>query len=339
MVPTEVWANGAADLIEWLGRKENLSVLSSALGRELRPDERGGNSRADLTCRDVETGVPVLINVYFDRLSSAQIGELLMQAAGLDEVILIWIADRIRNETFTTLDWFNNITTDKISFYGLELEMWQIGDSPVAPTFNVMCRPPEGAKFNNVRPNERTTAIPSVLKPKPLMLEYWSEFNNFLKVRSSSLKLQKPMPLHWVSFQLGSPFFQLVSSVSAKDKTLTVGLVLSGAPAKPAFHILQQAKFPIETEVGSALEWHELPDKKESHIFLRKTDSDPLNREEWPEQFQWLLDKLEAFQRAVAFRLETLLHNEASRERGEASDTHTPIRPNSGSPVSIVSSS
>ena len=45
---------------------------------------------------------------------------------------IVWIAARFTEEHRSTLDWLNRITDNSFRFFGLELELWRIGDSPPA---------------------------------------------------------------------------------------------------------------------------------------------------------------------------------------------------------------
>jgi len=51
-----------------------------------------------------------------------------------------------------------------------------------------------------------------------------------------------------------------------------------------------------------------------SRVFLRNQGVDPYGRERWPEQQNWLLDKLEAFHRAFAPRIKALKIGESEYE-------------------------
>ena len=53
----------------------------------------------------------------------------------------------------------------------------------------------------------------------------------------------------------------------------------------------------IENEIGFALDWRELPDKKASRIIIEK----PVNldaQEEWNSQFDWIIDTCVRFKKA-----------------------------------------
>ena len=54
------------------------------------------------------------------------------------------------------------------------------------------------------------------------------------------------------------------------------------------------------------VEWRELAAKKESHVVLRRSNSDLSRREEWPEQQAWLQNKLETFHKVFGPRIKEL---------------------------------
>jgi hypothetical protein len=62
-------------------------------------------------------------------------------AAGLNAVTIVWVSRGLTDEHRAPLDWLNEITDERFNFFGLEVELWRIGDSPPAPKFNVVCKP------------------------------------------------------------------------------------------------------------------------------------------------------------------------------------------------------
>ena len=367
VVLREVWGGETRDFVNWLKEDHNIDFLSTALGRDLVLSENRqfDECKADICCEDAESGATVLVKVQFDETSDRELGQLLTLASGSDKVTLVWIADNISEHHCSAIRWLNDITNDNINVFGLEIDFWKIGDSPLAPTVNVVCtpanwrpgrkapsfiettpaaetmRPREPVAPAEARPQKATAAaeakegvalasnvagtpakkvnvtsagITSVSvaaestgKQMPNLVEYWTEFNRVLARTGSPLTPQKPMTQHWMHFPLGSPHFHLVITVSARDYLIAVGLILSGPDAKTHFHLLQHSKVAIENEIGAVLEWQELIDKTESHIFLRRYGVDPNNRDQWPEQHEWLCDKLERFRRAFATRVEALI--------------------------------
>ena len=138
-----------------------------------------------------------------------------------------------------------------------------------------------------------------------LALEYWSALRTRLIEGHSPLKPHKPHPHHWTNYAIGRAGFQLTASFVRTRREIGVWLLLGGPLAKPHFHLLAGDRAAIESELGTELEWRELPGKKESHVVLRRS-ADPTRREEWPEQHAWLRDKLEAFHRVFGPRIKEL---------------------------------
>ena len=58
-----------------------------------------------------------------------------------DAVTIVWIAERFTDEHRAALDWLNEVTNSEINFFGLEIELWRIGESNIAPKFNIVSQP------------------------------------------------------------------------------------------------------------------------------------------------------------------------------------------------------
>src|SRR5690606_7603008 len=71
----------------------------------------------------------------------SHLGQLLTYAAGLKAVTIVWIAQRFTEEHRAALDWLNEMTLESVNFLGLEIEVWRIGTSNMAPKFNIVCKP------------------------------------------------------------------------------------------------------------------------------------------------------------------------------------------------------
>ena len=142
----DIWASEATSFTPWLARPENLAVLGEALNidLELEAQERAvGPFRADILCKDTDKDRWVLIENQLERTDHTHLGQLLTYASGLDAVTIVWIAARFTEEHRSTLDWLNKITNESFRFFGLEVELWKIGNSPAAPKFNVVSKPNE----------------------------------------------------------------------------------------------------------------------------------------------------------------------------------------------------
>ncbi len=170
------WLNEASDFTPWLAAEENIHLLGQAIGMELQveaQEQQVGPFRADILCKNNEDHW-VLIENQLERTDHTHLGQLLTYAAGLQAVTIVWIAQCFTEEHRAALDWLNEITDERFNFFGLEIELWRIGESPIAPKFNVVCKPNDWSKM--VTAGATRVANEALTEKKRLQLEFWTEF-------------------------------------------------------------------------------------------------------------------------------------------------------------------
>lgn len=190
----EAWETEAGDFTPWLAREENLKLLGDAIGIELEceaQEKNVGPFRADILCKDTATNDWVLIENQLERTNHGHLGQLLTYAAGLNAVTIVWIAERFSDEHRAVMDWLNERTDEKINLFGLEIELWQIGDSPPAPKFNVVSQPNDWT-----RTVQDAASSAEVTQHQQIQLRFWTAFRQFMEAKGSSIKCRKPAPRH-----------------------------------------------------------------------------------------------------------------------------------------------
>lgn len=302
----DVWNSEASDFTPWLAREENLALLGEAIGLELEleaQEKSVGPFRADLLCKDTLTDSWVLVENQLERTDHSHLGQLMTYAAGLDAVTIVWIAERFTDEHRAALDWLNEITSDQVNFFGLEIELWRISGSPVAPKFNIVSKPNDWTK--QVAQTRREAAAEGLTETRLTQQEYWAAFTEVLAQRTNRVRPTKPLPNSWINFAIGRAQINLGASVHAPQRRVRASIGLTGSNAKSHFYLLQEQKTEIERELGISLDWEELPHGKESRISLW-LDADPMDRETWPAQHEWLANQLDALHRVFANRVKRL---------------------------------
>ena len=294
-----IWETEAQHFTPWLAAEENLSVLADTLCMELELESQETNVgpfRADILCKNADGGSWVLIENQLERTDHLHLGQLLTYAAGLHAVTICWIAESFTEEHRATLDWLNEITDDRFQFFGLEVELWRIGDSPSAPKFNIVSKPNDWSRsITHPPPNTPTTR---------LQKEFWSALMERLEERHSPVRSKKPQLQGWMSFSIGRSEFSLVATLQSKGKWVSVYLSMMGPNATAHFRLLERQREEIEEELGD-LEWRVLPGK-EQHIRLRRKNADPMQQEDWPNQLDWMVLTLEGFDKTFRPRLKSL---------------------------------
>ena len=297
-----IWQNEANDFTPWLAGEENLQLLGDTIGIDLEFESQEkdiGPFRADIVCLNTADNSFVLIENQLEKTDHTHLGQIMTYAAGLKAVTIVWVARRFTDEHQATIEWLNDVTKENINFFGLEIELWQIGDSPTAPKFNIVAKP-----------NEWTKSTPSVsreLSPtKQLQFNFWRQFREYAIENAQRIKPTKGLPQHWMNVSLGRSHFGMYAFVDTQKKRIGVRVFLEGADAKPHYHLLAADCEQIEAEMGEKLVWDELPDKKSSYISSYNQDADPVDESAWPAYQEWLLIKLEKFHEVLSDRIKNL---------------------------------
>ena len=314
-----IWQTEAQHFTPWLA--QNLDILAETLDMELEieaQEKNVGPFRADILCRDTLDKSWVLIENQLERTDHLHLGQLLTYASGLKAVSIIWVSTHFTEEHRSALDWLNNITDDQFKFFGLEVELWQIGDSPVAPKFNIVSKPNDWSR--SVGQAARQIETGTLTDIKAAQLEFWTQLAEKLK-ENSHIRPQKPMPQHWAVFRIGRSGFHMSGLHNTRDKCIGVELYINHQNAKDFYNQLYAQKNDIEAEIGHELIWKELPNKSASRIILYLRDVDPMDRSRWDEYQDWLIKYIEAFDRAFRNRIRNL---EASDIGGDDDDLSEP---------------
>lgn len=184
---------------------------------------------------------------------------------------IVWIASRFTDEHRAALDWLNAVTSEDISFFGLEIELWRIENSPMAPKFNVVCKPNDWTKDSlSIRPSELGDS-------KQLQLEFWTGFREYASETAKCIKTTKPLPQHWMNIALGRSGCRLVAVASTYDSEkatrdngeLRAELSLDDNRAKTHFVLLKAMKDDLENMLGEPLIWYNPADKKTCRLYYR----------------------------------------------------------------------
>lgn len=285
----------------------------SGVELELEAQEKNvGPFRADILCKDTGTEHWVLIENQLEKTDPVHLGQLLTYAAGLKAVTIVWVAKRFTEEHRAALDWLNEITDSRFNFFGLEVELWRIGESPVAPKFNIVSKPNDWSK--TVAAGASQVRNQALTETKILQRDFWSAFGEYVKERNSIIKTTKPLPQHWMNIAIGRSGIRLCAVASFWDSVagtydsheLRAEVVLDDQNSKTFYNQLDDDRDAIEKELGETLTWHNPEDKRLCRIYLRKS-TNLEEKEKWSEQHEWLLQKLESLHKVFSDRVKKLV--------------------------------
>ena len=285
-----VWPHEALDFTPWLAEDINLALLANELGIEMTADETEspvGDFNVDIVATEVGTGKKVIIENQLEDTNHDHLGKLITYASGKGAATIIWIVKHAREEHRAAIEWLNNHTDDEVGFFLCEIHLYRIGSSKPAIKFEIIEKPNDWTK--TVKRKDSTNPR------EQFRLEYWQEFNKYAFADaqfSRTFNRRKPTTDHWMNLSIGSSACSVVIDLIRKYGRLIVELYISDD--KELYQALYEKKESIEREIGCALEWRELPDKKASRILMIKpVDFD--DKATWVSQFDWLMETTTKF--------------------------------------------
>lgn len=297
-----IWETEDRDFTPWLAREDNIKLLAETLGLKLEVEAQEkpvGPFRADILCKDIEEEDDhwILIENQIERTDHKHLGQLMTYAAGLQAVTIIWIASQFTDEHRAALDWLNKITDEDFRFFGLEVELWQIGESPAAPKFNIISKPNEWSRTVNAA--TRAIKNQALTETKLLQLEFWNSFSKKLS-QHPLLSMQKPRPQHWCNISIGRSGVKLGGLLNTRENRIGVEFYVSGSDAYQIFEGLRAQQKEIEGDLGFSPEWRPLPNKQASRIVTYFENCLLDEKDRWDEYQDWMYKILDAFN--CAFR-------------------------------------
>ena len=287
-----VWPHEANDFTKWLAEESNLEELGSAVGIDIDLEEREsnvGNFSVDLYATESGSGRKIIIENQLEDTNHDHLGKLITYASGKGAEVVIWVVKRARDEHRQAIEWLNQHTDSNIGFFLVEIELWQINDSLLAPKFNVVERPNDWAKTMK--------SIEGMSETDRLKLDFWQTFNDQLGANSDFQKefnTRKPQPCHWYDLSLGTSSYFLSLNINTQKKKIDTGLYIPND--KELFHGFEQHKDEFNAVLGAGVEFRD--SGKSSRILLYKSIN-VKDRTKWPEAINWLFETSLKFKRIV----------------------------------------
>lgn len=303
----QIWLSESSDFTPWLAKADNLAVLGDTIGIDLELEAQEkfvGPFRADLLCKDADNDSWVLVENQLERTDHNHLGQLLTYAAGLQTVTIVWVAAKFTEEHRAALDWLNEITNSRFRFFGLEVELWRIGESDPAPRFNIISKPNDWSRSVERAANQIDAEALSDTKLQ--QQRYWQAFNKMLEDRGAPLRTRTPRPQHWHNFSVGRSKFKLCTKVNSQNHTIAAELFISHDRANDYLALLKTDSNAIEAECGFTLDWQELPGRIGTRVEVALNGTDPTSEENWTQQHEWLADRLIRMNKAFRNRVAAL---------------------------------
>ena len=280
----KIWKNEAYDFTPWL--TQNLEEIGKAIGLELEFEDSEvsvGPYSADILAKDTGTDQYVIIENQLEKTNHDHLGKCITYASVLDASTVIWIASRFTEEHKKALDWLNDHTSEKIGFYGIKVELWQIDNSQPAVKFNVISSPNEIVKQAAKR-KEQGELTPT----RKTQLEFWTTFRDKLAETGKIRSLQTPRPQYWFDIALGKSGVHLSNTFNTDKNEIGTRVYIGNKKVDEWLPYFETKKETIEAKLENKLQWNPNPDNRDKVITLTK-QFNLEDKENWEEAINWLV--------------------------------------------------
>ena len=285
-----IWPHEANDFTKWLADEHNLAKLGEEIGIELELEEREssvGNFNVDLYAKEEGTGRKVIIEYQLEETDHVLLGKLITFASGKGAEVVVWVVKRARDEHRQAIEWLNQHTDTDLGFFLVEIELWQIDDSAIAPKFSVIERPNDWGK--------QMKSVAGLNNTEQIHLAFWQKFNDKMNASpdfTKHFKTRKAQPQHWYDISVGSSEYHLCFTASIQKKHMSCGIYIPDN--KELFHLFEAHKADFEAQFGKDIEWGEATKATRINIFK---PFDVSHQEQWAKAYAWYLEN------AIKFKL------------------------------------
>lgn len=285
------WRHEALDFTRWLSEKENLDELGDEIGLDIeliQTEASVGRFSADILAQEEATGRKIVIENQLETTDHSHLGQILTYAAGIEAEYIVWIVKDVRDEHKQAVDWLNEHTDEKVNFFLVRIELWQIGSSDPAPKFVIVSRPNDWTKTIRGTVHDQS----ELSETKLLQLEFWQQLKDLAASSTPPLRLRTPRPQHWYDVAIGRSDCHVALTILTTENQIGCEIYIPNS--KALFNTFKSNQSAIETALGiGELSWQELPGKKASRI--RAFYNFDFANQQREEAFQWLIQTANKF--------------------------------------------
>ena len=283
-----VWKHEANDFTNWLSKEENLNTLSEEIGINIElisTEAKTGSFSTDILAVEANTDNKIIIENQLEATNHDHLGKIITYASGHDAKTIIWIVKEAREEHRQAIDWLNEHTDEEINIFLCRIELWKIGDSAIAPKFQIVSSP------NNWTKTIKRSMNNEMSSTKMLLYNYWTKLSEEIDRNYPNFNSRKPRSSNFYDIALGSSLAHISLVINTKSE---VKCQIWIRDSKQLFDFLYDSKDKIEEELGYELEWARLDDYKSSFIAIIN-NSDIRDESNWDNLIKWQLNNASKF--------------------------------------------
>ena len=294
-----VWKHEAIDFTKWLAEEENLNILGEEIGIDIElisTEAKTGSFSTDILAVEANTDNKIIIENQLEATNHDHLGKIITYASGHDAKTIIWIVKEAREEHRQAIDWLNEHTDEEINIFLCKIELWKIGDSAIAPKFQIVSSPNYWTKTVKRSFDNKMSST------KKLQYDYWTKVKEEIDKNYPIFNARNPKGQHDYDISIGSSLAVIGLHVITKTPEIKVLLWISDN--KEFYDYLYNSKDEIESELGYELDWINSDNTKSSSIVITK-NTDIRDESTWDENIKWHLTRASEFYEVFSERIKS----------------------------------
>ena len=290
-----LWPGEATHFTPWLA--QNLEVLGRKLGMDLELqsiEAAAGDFSADIVARDLSTSKLVVIENQYGGTDHKHLGQLITYASVLNAGAVVWIAESIRPEHKSAMDFLNHNLKETLLLFAVEATAIRIDDSKPAFILTLVSMPSEASIIS-------PEVVPQSSERMERYRAYFQGLIDELRVTHKFTNARTGQPQNWYTFASDNSRVYTFSTSFSQGGKVRVELYLDcgdKANNEQLFDCLLQSKEQIEASIGNELTWERLDHRRACRIALYRDGDIDVDSETLANIRQWTIENLLKF-RAV----------------------------------------
>ena len=214
-----------------------------------------------ISLRDLSTNKLIVIENQYGGTDHKHLGQIITYASVLGAGAVVWIAETIRPEHKSAMDFLNQNLKESLSLYAVQASAIRIDDSKPAFVLTVVSMPSE--------PSTVPVISPAPSETKERYRTYFQGLINELREVHKFTNARTGQPQNWYTFASeNSKVYKYGTSFAQGGRVRVEIFIDCGDKAKneQLFDCLFQRKKEIEEALGSGLEWERLDGRRGCRI-------------------------------------------------------------------------
>lgn len=285
----EVWAGEATHFTPWLAA--NLQLISEKLGLELElesVESAAGDFSADIIAKDVSTNRRVIIENQYGGTDHRHLGQILTYSSVLNASVVIWIAEKVRSEHKSAIDFLNLNLKESLQIFAIEANIIRIDDSKPAFGLKIICMPAEATTAS-------TSTSAEITETREKYRSYFQSLLDELRNVHKYTNARAAQPQNWYTFTSDNSKVYKYSTSFAQGSRIRVETYIDCGDKlrnEAIFDALYAQKEAVNAAYGAELVWEKLETKRACRIAIYLDGDIDAESEQLVEIKKWVVANL-----------------------------------------------